>query len=442
MPHYPRMVVGHFDPSLFFLYNTVMRQSILFGKTRKEAPKDEVARNAILLIRAGYIYKEMAGVYSYLPLGLRVLRNIEKIIREEMNRVGGQEIFLTSLQASAMWEKTGRWSDDVIDNWFKTKLIDGTPVGLASTHEEPLTSLLTHYVSSYRDFPLYLYQFQTKFRNERRAKSGIIRGREFIMKDLYSFSRTQEEHDAFYARMKEAYSNIFRRAGIGEQTYFTHASGGSFSKASDEFQTVTDAGEDMIHIDEKRHLAVNDEMLASSNLSDLGFEKDTLIAKKAVEVGNMFPLGVRFSESFGLMYRDEHGKERPVIMGSYGIGLGRLLGTIAEVCADAQGLVWPREVAPFALHLVSLGANETVREIADSVYDDLRTRNINVLYDDRKEASAGEKLADADLLGIPLRVVVSEKARAAGGVEVKWRTSTTASILPREQVYEFLHSSP
>lgn len=415
-----------------------MRQSTLFTRTRKEAPKDEVAKNAVLLTRAGYLYKEMAGVYCYLPLGLRVLRNLERIIREEMDAAGGQEVLLTSLQSPAVWEKTGRWSDTVIDNWFKTALVDGSPLGLANTHEEPLSNMLSHYTSSHRDFPVAIYQFQTKFRNELRAKSGIMRGREFIMKDLYSFSRTQEEHDAFYARMKQAYTNVFARAGIGAQTYFTYASGGSFSNASDEFQTVTDAGEDTIYIDEKRHCAVNEEMLGDAHLRDLGFKKEELVAKKAVEVGNMFPLGTRFSEAFGLTYRDEAGGEHPVIMGSYGIGLGRLMGAIVEVCADAKGLVWPVEVAPFALHLLALGFAPAVAKEADALYESLLRDGIPVLYDDRNGVSAGEKFADADLLGLPLRLVVSEKSLAAGGVEAKNRIGEKTDIVPSGRVRELL----
>lgn len=412
-----------------------MRQTTLFTKTRKEAPKDEVSRNAILLIRAGYIYKEMAGVYAYLPLGLRVFRNIEKIIREEMNATGAQELLLTSLQSPVIWEKTGRWSDDVIDNWFKTKLADGTSLGIANTHEEPLTNLLTHYVSSHRDFPVYIYQFQTKFRNELRAKSGIMRGREFVMKDLYSFCRTEEEHVVFYARMKQAYTNVFNRTGIGKETYFTHASGGSFSKASDEFQTVTDAGEDTIYIDPETRLSINEEMMEDEGvLEKFTIAKEKLVAKKSVEVGNIFPLGTRFSEAFGLTYRDETGIEKPVIMGCYGIGLGRLMGTITEICSDNNGLRWPKEVAPFRAHLVRLGEGENVVAAADRTYDELAHAGIEVLYDDRTGISAGEKFADADLLGMPTRIVMSEKTIAAQIVEIRDRESGEVVLVPQSEL--------
>ena len=237
-----------------------MRQSQLFTKTRKEAPKDEVAKNAELLIRAGYIHKEMAGAYSYLPLGLRVFKNIENIIREEMNAIGGQEITLTALQSPSLWKKTGRWADDAIDIWFKTMLKDGGELGLATTHEEPLTALMTEYVQSYKDLPRYVYQFQTKFRNEKRAKSGIMRTREFVMKDLYSFNRTEKEFRTFYEQCAVAYVRIFERAGIGEYTFRTFASGGSFSKYSDEFQTVCPAGEDTIYVNRAKKIAVNKEV--------------------------------------------------------------------------------------------------------------------------------------------------------------------------------------
>lgn len=412
-----------------------MRQTTLFTKTQKEAPKDEIARNAILLIRAGYIYKEMAGVYAYLPLGLRVLRNIERIIREEMDAAGAQELLLTSLQSPAVWEKTDRWSDTVIDNWFKTTLADGMEIGVANTHEEPLTSLLTHYANSYRDFPLYIYQIQTKFRNELRAKSGIMRGREFLMKDLYSFCRTEDEHAAFYARTKEAYTNVFRRSGIGEQTYFTYASGGSFSHASDEFQTVTDAGEDTIYVDPETRFSINEEMLGDEkNLEKFHIQKERLVAKKSVEVGNIFPLGTKFSEAFGLTYRDESGSEKPVIMGSYGIGLGRLMGTITEVCSDDKGLVWPEEVAPFQAHLVRLGEKTEIAEYADILYSELTQSGIEVLYDDRVSVSAGEKLADADLLGMPTRIVVSEKTLRAGTGEFRDRKSGEVTMVRRDKI--------
>ncbi len=411
-----------------------MRQSHLFTKTRKEAPKDEVAKNADLLIRAGFIHKEMAGVYSYLPLGLRVMNKIVGIIREEMNAIGGQELALTALQDRAVWEKTNRWSDAVVDNWFKTQLKNGTDLGLGFTHEEPLTALMTEYIRSYRDLPVYAYQFQTKFRNEARAKSGIMRGREFLMKDLYSFSLDEKAHAAFYEKAKQAYVNVFRRVGLGDTTYVTFASGGSFSKYSHEFQTVTAAGEDVIYVDEKKGIAVNKEVMTDEVLADLGLSRDSLVEKKAVEVGNIFSLGTRFSDALGLSYLDETGAKRPVVMGSYGIGPGRVMGTIVETLSDEKGIVWPESVAPFQVHVVSVaGKDGAPQRAAETLYNRLVSSGIEVLYDDR-DLRAGEKFADADLIGIPLRVIVSDKSLEKGGYEIKDRRTGTTSVLAEKEL--------
>ena len=415
-----------------------MRQSQLFTKTRKSAPKDEVAKNAQLLIRGGFIHKEMAGVYSYLPLGLRVLKNIENIIREEMNGIGGQEILMTALQDSEIWKTTGRWSDDVVDNWFKTKLTEDSELGLAHSHEEPLVRIMRGQVSSYRDFPRAVYQIQTKFRRELRAKSGILRGREFIMKDMYSFVRTQEELDEFHEKAAEAYMRIFARAGLGERTFRTFAAGGSFSKFSDEFQTLCDAGEDTLYLDRAKKLAVNREVYTDDVLSELRLKKSDMEEVKAIEVGNIFKLGTRFSQPLGLTYKDENGKDREVLMGCYGIGLGRLMGTIVEALSDEKGIVWPKEVAPFAAHLVAItGGNADVAAEADRMYELLREHNIEVLYDDR-DIRAGEKFADAELIGIPVRLVISEKTLSQGGLEVSERSSGNATFVSDSDIVERL----
>ena len=413
-----------------------MRQSQLFTKTRKLAPKDEVAKNAQLLIRGGFIHKEMAGVYSYLPLGLRVFKNIENVIREEMNAIGGQEITMTALQSPALWKKSDRWRDDSIDVWFKTQLKGGGELGLATTHEEPITALIAEYISSYKDLPKYVYQFQTKFRNEMRAKSGIMRTREFVMKDLYSFSRSEEEFREFYEKCAAAYIKIFKRVGIGEKTFRTFASGGSFSKFSDEFQTLCDAGEDTVHLHRGKGIAVNKEVYTDEVLADLGISKSELEEVTAIEVGNIFPLGTRFSEALGLTYKDEKGIEQPVIMGSYGIGPGRLMGTIVEVLSDEKGIVWPKEVAPFPVHLISISSgNADVTAEADRLYELLKENGVEALYDDR-DARAGEKFADADLIGIPMRIVVSEKTMAEGGVEVSGRQNGSTAIVSENEIIE------
>jgi len=415
-----------------------MRQSQLFTKTRKTAPKDEVAKNAQLLIRAGYMHKEMAGAYSYLPLGFRVLKNIEGIIREEMHSVGGQEVLMTALQDPDIWKTTGRWNDDIVDNWFKTELSEGVTLGLGHSHEEPLVRIMQQYVSSYRDLPKAVFQIQTKFRRELRAKSGILRGREFIMKDMYSFARSHEELDAFHEKVAEAYQRIFKRVGIGEYTYRTFASGGSFSKFSDEFQAICDAGEDIVYIDEEKNVGVNKEVYTDEVLTELGLKKDSMKEVKAIEVGNIFKLGTRFSEPLGLTYADATGTPQQVIMGCYGIGLGRVMGTIVEILSDAKGIVWPESVAPFAVHLVSItGGNEEIEKEADKLYELLRENGIEVLYDDR-DARAGEKFADSDLIGIPTRLVVSEKTIAQGGVEVVARKGGTTSFATESEIIEQL----
>jgi len=376
-----------------------------------------VSKNAQLLIRAGYIHKEMAGVYAFLPLGLRVFNNIVGIIREEMNNIGGQEISMTALQDPAPWKATGRWSDEAIDVWFKTNLKSGGEVGLGTTHEEPVTALMAEYVSSYRDLPSAVYQFQTKFRNELRAKSGIMRTREFVMKDMYSFSRTEEEFRKFYEVAAEAYKKVFARVGLGDTTYRTFASGGSFSKFSDEFQTISDAGEDTIYVHEGKKIAVNKEVYTDEILAELGLKKDELVEKKAIEVGNIFPLATRFSDALNLKFKDEKGEDQQIIMGCYGIGPARVMGTVAELLSDDKGLVWPEAIAPFRVHLIELSnGNADVTNEAGEVYKELTNAGIEVLWDDR-EARAGEKFADSDLIGIPWRVVVSEKTLASGKFE-------------------------
>ena len=395
-----------------------MRHTKLFTKTRREAPADEVSKNAQLLIRAGFVHKEMAGAYDYLPLGLRVIDKIRNIIREEMNAVDGQEVSLTALQDPEIWKATGRWDDDSVDVWFKTMLKNDTQLGLGCTHEEPMTRMVRDHVNSYRDLPRSVYQFQTKFRNELRAKSGILRGREFLMKDMYSFHRSEEDLDAYYEKVVQAYQNIYQRAGIGNATHLTYASGGMFSKFSHEFQTVSAAGEDTIYIDEAKGIALNEEVMQDDILASLNVERSALTTQQAIEVGNIFKLGTKYSEPLGLTFKDEEGNDQPVVMGCYGIGLTRLMGTIVELFADDKGIVWPAAVAPFGVHLVSLVSNdEVVVAYAEALYEELTAAGVEVLYDDR-DARAGEKLADADLIGIPTRILIGKDTIASGAVEV------------------------
>lgn len=412
-----------------------MRQTNLFTKTRKEAPADETSKNAELLTRGGFIYKEMAGVYTYLPLGLKVLKKIEDIIREEMNAIGGQEVSMTALQNPDLWKKTDRWDDEKVDVWFKTKLKNDQELGLGCTHEEPITNMMRNFISSYRDLPLFVYQFQTKFRNELRAKAGILRGREFLMKDMYSFCTSEEEHNAFYEKSKVAYMNIYKRVGLGHLTYMVFASGGMFSKYSHEFQTVTSVGEDLIYVDENKGVAINKEVLNDEVLESLQIKREDLVEQKAIEVGNIFTYGKRYSEPLDLNFTNENGENIPVFMGAYGIGLGRIMGTVVEVLSDDKGIIWPESIAPFRVHLLSIGNKDEVKKEAEELYNKLLEKNIDVLFDDR-EASAGEKFADSDLIGIPLRIVVSDRSLSDGGYEVKKRTEEKGEIVKKETILE------
>ncbi len=416
-----------------------MRQSQLFTKVRKEAPADEVAKNAKLLIRAGFVDKLQAGVYTYLPLGLRVLKKIENIIREEMNSAGGQEILMPSLHPKENWQTTGRW--DIMDDLYKVSDSSGRENALGPTHEEVVVPLVKQFISSYRDLPkdvpLAVYQFQNKFRMELRAKSGILRGREFMMKDMYSFHRDEADLSLYYEKMKGVYTRIFERAGLGECTYLTFASGGSFSKYSHEFQTATDAGEDTIHICDKCRIAINKEIIAEKALCPLCESKD-LRTVTAVEVGNIFDLKTKFSAPFNLKYKDKDGNDQPVVMGCYGIGLGRMLGTVVEVLSDDKGLVWPREISPFLVHLIEIpSVNGEVRSAAEKLYADLFGQGVEVLWDDR-DLRAGEKFTDSDLIGIPLRVVVSEKTIEAGKFEVKERSTGEVSYKNTKELMELM----
>lgn len=563
-----------------------MRASHLFTKTSKTAPADEVARNAQLLIRAGFIHKEMAGVYAYLPLGLRVLENIKKIVREEMNEIGGQEVMMTALQPRDIWEKTDRWDDKKVDNWFKTKLANGTELGVGLTHEEPIVDALSPYINSYKDFPVYVYQIQNKFRNELRAKSGLLRGREFVMKDMYSFARTQEEHDEVYEKVAESYHKVYQRLGLGEITYRVKADGGIFTERfSDEFQTLSPVGEDTllrvpdsdiyyneevapakapvvaqatseplplqevegkgligvgslseflgisveqttktmlyvtdegtviaaavrggynvneiklrnvvgakslkladeetvrrvtgaevgyagilnlapevkVYVDESCANRVNFEMGAnrtdyhSINVNwgrDLPEPQefyDIKVARqgdihpdtgrvyelhRAVEVGNIFPLESKYTDALDVYYTDKDGNKQSIIMGCYGIGISRLMGVIAEHFSDDKGLVWPENIAPFAVYLVRIGGEAAIKH-ADELHDELKAQGIEVLYDDRDERP-GAKFADSELLGIPHRITVSDRLLETNSYEYTNRATGTTETLTRDELF-------
>lgn len=412
-----------------------MRQSELFVKTKREAPKDDEAINAKLLIQAGFVDKLMAGVYTFLPLGLRVFKKIENIIRKEMEVVGGAEILMPSLQPKANWTKTGRW--ETYDSLYRFEShYSKNELALGPTHEEIISPLMAKSIFSHKDLPKYVFQIQNKFRDEKRTKSGLLRGREFFMKDLYSFHKDEADLDEYYEKVKKSYEKIFKIVGLGKLTYLTFASGGSFSKYSHEFQTLTSAGEDIIYICDKCRVAVNKEIIGEQNSCPHCGNK-SLRRGKAVEVGNIFKLKTKFSQPFDLNYKDEKGEKRQIIMGCYGIGLNRLIGAIVEIYHDEKGIIWPESVAPFRAHLIGLAVNNRrLTTFTDKIYKSLQKAGVEVLYDDRKDVSIGEKFNDADLIGIPYRLVISEKT--GGKIEIKKRGSDKLKLISEKELYEFI----
>lgn len=388
-----------------------MKLSTLFTRTTRENPADEVSINAQLLERAGFVYKNNAGIYTYLPLGWRVIQKIQSIIREEMNAIGGQEMLMPALIDKKYYEAAGRGNIKVGFKTGEDQFI------LGWSHEEILTAIVGRYISSYKDLPFSAYQIQTKFRNEARAKSGLLRGREFMMKDMYSFHASEHDFLDFYDRAAGAYKNIFERCGL--TAFYTLAAGGDFTDSNThEFQVLTKSGEDFILLCPKCHWAINKEIADVTICAKCGEE---LVEEKSIEAGNIFPLGTKYSDALNLKFTDEEGEKKSVIMGCYGIGLGRLMGTVVEVHHDDAGIVWPESIAPFKTHLIALEGGEAE---ADKLYD-----ASTMLYDNR-DKSAGEKFADADLIGLPLRVVISKRSLEKGGAEVKKRAAETSEIIP------------
>ncbi len=414
-------------------YHEVMRQTQLFTKTRREAPKDEESKNAQLLIRGGYINKEMAGVYSLLPLGLKMVNKIKKIVSEEMDGLGSQEIIMSTLQNKEIWQKTDRWSDENVDVWFKSKLKNDTEIGFGWSHEEPIVEMMKSHITSYTELPVYVHQFQNKLRNEVRAKAGVMRSREFIMKDMYAFSTTEENNLEFYNKTIEAYKNVFARLGLGEITYVTSASGGVFTdKFSHEFQTVCEAGEDNIYVNKEKKIALNEEIFNEKTLEDMSMKESDFEKQKAAEVGNIFNFGTKKSEEMGLSFQDKEGNKKPVFLSSFGIGITRLMGVIAEVFGNDKGIIWPESVAPFKYHLIEVISSESkVRETALRIYTKLGGEN--ALYDDR-DLRMGEKLADSDLFGIPAQIIVSEKTLEKGLLEIKNRKTGETTFVEEKDL--------
>jgi len=408
-----------------------MRYSQLFGKTTKSVPSDADSINAKLLVQGGFVQKEISGVYNYLPLGLRVLTKIQNIVREEMNKIGGQEILMPAMTSEENWVTTGRNTMDVL---FHLKGQGDTNLVLNPTHEEVVTPLAQKYLFSYRDLPISVYQIQNKFRNEARAKSGLLRGREFNMKDLYSFHTDEEDLNRYYEIVKKAYFKIYQRIGLGDITVLTFASGGAFSQFSHEFQTLNENGEDTIYLCEKCHVAVNKEIIdTQKTCPECGNEK--LKTVKATEVGNIFKLRTKFSKAFNFFYLDKDGQKKIIEMGCYGFGPSRVMGTIVEIYHDNKGIIWPESIAPYQINLIGLDLfDEKIKKQAEEIYQKLLDKNIEVLFDDREDVTAGNKFADADLIGIPTRLVISKRSLENGGIESKKRNQDKSEIISVDSI--------
>ena len=413
-----------------------MRISNLFSKTSKNIVSDADSINAKLLTQGGFIVKQMAGVYAYLPLGLRVLEKIEGIVREEMNAFGANEILMPILSREEDYKKTGRHTMDIL---FKVEAKEGSKLVLNPTQEEIITPLVKKYIFSYQDLPLAIYQIQNKFRNEPRAKSGLLRCREFLMKDLYSFHCDINDLNDYYDKVKKVYFKIFKKLGLEKLTILTYSSGGDFSKYSHEFQTIADVGEDTIYLCEKCRVAVNKEIIKEhKKCPECG--NPLIVQKKSIEVGNIFKLGTKFSDALSLVYKDREGREQKVEMGSYGIGISRIMGTLVEVFHDDKGKIWPETVAPYKVYLLAIGRDEVIDK-ANEAYDKLLKNDIEVLYDDRIKVSTGEKLADADLIGISYRVIISQKTLKKNALEVKKRNEVNSKLLSLDRLIKFLKDS-
>lgn len=415
-----------------------MRQSQLFTKTLKRVPKEEVSESARLLLRAGFIDKLSAGIYTFLPLGLRVIEKIERIIDEEMRFLGAQRVLMPSLIPKKNWETTGRWRS--FSALFKLKGKTKIEYALGSTHEEVIVPLVKKHVSSWKDLPIAVFQIQNKFRDELRTKSGILRTREFLMKDLYSFHTSEKELELFYEEVKNAYQRIFRKLKIASQTYLTLASGGTFSRYSHEYQTVTPAGEDTVYICQKCKVAINKE-LKERNFKCWRCQKGLSEEVKTIEVANIFKLKEKYTKPFDFRFTDRDGKKKLVTMGCYGIGLPRLMGAVVELHHDSLGIIWPFSIAPFDFHLIEVGTDARVRRETEKIYKSLQKAGHEVIYDDRRDIGIGEKFMDCDLMGIPWRIIVSQKTLEKEAVEIKKRGKKKLNFVKIKNLSQFLRKT-
>jgi len=410
-----------------------MKQSELFYKTQKEAPKEAETISHQLLLRGGFVDQVTSGVYSFLPLGYKVQLNIAQIIREEMQAIGGQELFLPVLQPRNIWEQTDRW-EHMDPPLFKLKDRHEKDLALGPTHEEVITQLVAKNINSYRDLPIYLFQIQTKFRNEMRSSGGLLRTREFLMKDLYSFHTDLEDFSQYYKKVANAYFKIFKRCGLS--AIMVEASGLGFTNDfTHEFQVLTPAGEDTVIFCPKCKFARNKEIYELKEGDKCPKCSGILKLQRGIEVGNIFPLGEKYAKAFDLYFSDKDGNKKLVIMGCYGIGVGRLISTVIELNHDDKGIIWPKEVAPFKVHLVALDMeNKKVKSFADKIYQDLQKLGTEVLYDDRLAVSAGQKLAESDLLGMPIRLLVSQKTIAKNKIELKYRNKKAEELISLSKI--------
>ncbi|MFB6225797.1 MAG: proline--tRNA ligase [Candidatus Paceibacteria bacterium] len=410
-----------------------MKQSNLFTKTKKNPPQDADSKNAKLLIQGGFIDQLASGIYSFLPLGLRSLRKVKDIIREEMNDIGGQEILMPAIHPKEIWEQTDRWNEPGEEVMFQFEGRSGKEYGLGWSHEEVITRIAQKHSFSYRDLPFSVYQIQDKFRNEPRAKSGLLRGLEFSMKDMYSFHLSEDGLEDYYETVADSYGKIFKRCGL--DSIRTRADGGSFSKFSDEFQVITENGEDTIYTCNECSFSQNSELGEFEDGSECPECSGAIEGHRAIEVGNIFKLKTKYSDAFDFTVTGEDGKENDVYMGCYGIGPSRVLGSIVEVHHDDNGIVWPSSVAPFHVHLVSLSSNDSktqdkINKKSEQIYNQLKESDIEVLWDDRANTSAGEKFAVSDLLGMPIRLVISKNTLEEEAVELSERSSDEENMIP------------
>ncbi|MEA1909718.1 MAG: aminoacyl--tRNA ligase-related protein [Patescibacteria group bacterium] len=413
-----------------------MKYSDSFIKTSKEAPKEANTISHKLLMRGTFIHPLGAGFYSLLPLGFKVYRKIYDIITEELNNIGTEDMMMPVVHPARVWKETGRF-DEVGPELWKIKNRSDEDFVLAMTHEEVVTDAAKGIISSYKDLPKLVGQIQTKVRDEVRARGGLLRTKEFTMQDAYSFDKDEAGLDEVYNKFIEAYKNIFSRVGV-ETVMIESDTGAMGGSCAHEFMMIATSGEDKIVTCQDCGHAVNAEVLgiAKEGAEDPVVEckkcqSNNCEFKRGIEVGNIFKLGTKYSKPLKLMFTDEDNTQKPVIMGSYGIGLERLLASVVEASHDENGIIWPKAIAPYTAYLISISQDD----MAEKVYEDLKKQGVEVLYDNR-DVSPGEKFADADLLGIPYRLTVSDKTE--GKIEVKQRDSSETTLVDSEDLAKSL----